>query len=562
MLVAFVISFIMSKFKQPLLIGYILTGVLAGPIFFNLLTEPQSYQVFSHIGIAFLLFIVGLQLNLKLIKEVGVISLITGLGQIVFTTIFGIIINILLGFDWVSSILIAVALTFSSTIIIVKLLSDINGLEQLYGKISLGFLLVQDFVAVIILMIIGTFSSGAESLGLIIEIVGLGILATLAIIVIGKYALPYLLSKIAHYKELLFLFVVAWCFGLSAGYEIIGFSLEIGALIAGIILASTQYQQEIAGRIKPLKDFFIILFFIFLGTQLIPIPVNTLATNEIFPYIASTLGHLLPTALILSFFVLIGNPLIVLILVTRFGYSARTGFLAGLTVSQISEFSLIMALLAQKAGFLTIDDISLITLIAIITITLSTYLVVYGEKIYKRFEPLFRRLERKKVKDALQGVQGKKHEIGLFGYRRMGPNILRAIRKMKKSYIIIEHNPQTVSKLKKNDETVVFGDASNIEFLNEFDFKDMNIIISSINDYAINRTLLKNYKLKNPKGIAIMTADEHDESIKLYEDGADYVIEPHHIGGNHIELLIEEFSQDQERFIVEKTKHLRELHDV
>lgn len=561
MIIAFIISLIMTRLKQPLLIGYILTGVIAGPIFFNLLSEPESYQVFSHIGVAFLLFIVGLQLNIKLIKEVGMISLITGIGQIVFTTLFGVIINTLLGFAWIPSILLAVALTFSSTIIIVKLLTDNHGLEQLYGKISLGFLLVQDFVAVIILMVLGTFTSGADSPILILKIVGFGILASVGVFLVGRYVLPKLLRRISHYKELLFLFVIAWCFGIAVGYESIGFSLEIGALLAGIVLASTPYQQEIAGRIKPLKDFFIILFFIFLGTQLIPTSPIPIPAGEIWFYISSTLGPLIPTALILSIFVLIGNPFIVLILVTMFGYSARTGFLAGLTVSQISEFSLILIILGQKAGFLTIQHLSLITLVAIITITSSTYLVVYGEKIYSKFEPLFKKLERKKVKDALQGIQGKKHNIGIFGYRRMGPHVLRAIKKTGMTYLVIDHNPETIRKLKKKRISVVFGDVSNIEFLSEFDFKDMNLIISTIGEFETNKTLIENYKAQNPKGIIIVTADERDDAISLYEREADYVIEPHHIGGNHIEQLINEFSQDEQRFIIEKTKHLGELQE-
>lgn len=560
MVVTFLISLLMSKFRQPLLVGYILTGVIAGPIFFNILTDQTTYETFAHIGVAFLLFIVGLQLNLKLIKEVGVISLVTGIGQIVFTTLFGFLINLWLGIAWIPSLLIAVALTFSSTIIIVKLLSDMNGLEQLYGKISLGFLLVQDFVAVLILMVVGTFASGASDFIHIVEIVGWGVLATVGVFVAGKYLIPRLLKQVAVYKELLFLFIVAWCFGIAVGFQAIGFSLEIGALLAGIVLASTPYQQEISGRIRPLRDFFIILFFIYLGTQLIPQPEVALTAGQQWPYIVETLGPVVPTALILSLFVLLGNPAIVLVLVTRFGYSARTGFLSGLTVSQISEFSLILALLAQQAGFLSIQDISLITLVAVITITSSTYLVVFGERLYDFFHPFFRKLEKKKLKDSLQGVQGVKHEVGLFGFHRMGFHVLRALQKTGHSFLVVDHNPKTIDLLKKKDIPSLFGDANNVEFLAEFNFKDMSLLVSTIPSIEVSRTILANYRAQNENGTLILTAEKPTDALMLYELGADYVIVPQHLGGNHVEALIGEFSTDEERFILERVKHIGELH--
>ncbi|MCF7799232.1 cation:proton antiporter [Candidatus Woesearchaeota archaeon] len=561
LLVSFLISLIMTRLKQPLLIGYIITGVLVGPIFFNVLSNPGNYQVFAHIGVAFLLFIVGLQLNPKLIKDVGVISLVTGLGQIIFTSFFGFLLNSLLGFAWIPSILLAVAFSFSSTIIIVKLLSDIHGLEQLYGKISLGFLLVQDLVAVILLMVLGTISTGADSSSLILKAVLFGVVATALIFAFGRFIIMPLLKRIAHVKELLFLFIIAWCFGIAAGYEFMGFSLEIGALIAGVVLAATPYQQEISARIKPLKDFFIILFFIFLGTQLIPMGAQPIASGQEWQFISDTLGPILPQAIIISLFVLLGNPFIVLVLVLLFGYSSKTGFLAGLTVSQISEFSLIVALLAQQAGFLTSLHVSLVTLVAIITITFSTYLVVYGERIYARLENLFKRLERKKVRDALHGIQGKKHAIGIFGFRRMGPNILRAIKQTGMSYIIVDHDPKRVLGLKKKGLPAVFGDIANVEFLSEFDFKDMTFLISSIPDYGTNKVLLENYKAQNPEGVIVLTADERDETLALYEAGADYVIEPHGIGGNHIELLITDFSKDSKKFVGERLRHLGDLHN-
>jgi hypothetical protein len=284
-----------------------------------------------------------------------------------------------------------------------------------------------------------------------------------------------------------------------------------------------------------------------------------LAVGEQWSYIAQTLGPTLPKALLLSLFVLIGNPAIVLVLVTRFGYSARTGFLAGLTVSQISEFSLILALLANQAGFLSLQDISLITLVAIITITSSTYLVVYGERIYDKFQFFFKKLEKKKLKDTLQGVQGKKHDIGVFGFHRIGFHVLRAIKKTGHSYLVVDHDPRTIAELQRKHIPALFGDVGSVEFLSEFDFKDMTLLISTIPHFGVNKKILANYRAQNRKGVIVLTVEHHHEALRLYDLGADYVLIPQHLGGNHIEALIRDYGTDEHRFLIERIRHLEEL---
>ncbi|MFT7615865.1 MAG: Kef-type K+ transport system membrane component KefB/Trk K+ transport system NAD-binding subunit [Candidatus Woesearchaeota archaeon] len=557
LVITFIISLVTNKIKQPLLIAYIITGIIAGPIFFNLLSTPEHFEIFSHIGIAFLLFIVGLQLNISLVKEVGKISIITGIGQIVFTTVFGLGISMLLGMSFMEAALISLALTFSSTIIIVKLLSDSGGLSQLYGKISLGFLLVQDFVAVLILMIVGTLATKTDSANIIYQTIFFGIVSIVVIFTLIQPLLTKLQAYIADQKELTFIFILAWCFGVSIFFQFLGFPLEIGALIAGVSLASTPYQQDVLSRIKPLRDFFIILFFVFLGSQLIP--TSDLLIGNQWEYIAGTLGPIVPQAIILSLFVLLGNPLIVLLLVSFSGYSSRTGFLAGLTVSQISEFSIILVLLASNAGFLSPEHVSLITLVAIITITCSTYLVVYGERIYDKLKPLLRKLEHKQLKDARQGLQGKKHKIGIFGYRRIGPHVLSEIKKTKQRYLIVDHDPRIIRKLKQQKIECVFGDVSSMEFLSEFDFKDMKLVISTIPNAQTNKALLVNYRRVNKRGVIVLTVSEPQEAVELYDLGANYVIVPHHLGAHHIEQLLKEFAVNRKRFHQERKRHITQL---
>ena len=270
------ISFIMRMLKQPLIIGYIIAGIIIGPSFFNLLPDNQTIHTFSELGIAFLLFIVGLNLSPKVIKEVGKISLITGIGQVIFTSVIGYFIAIWIGFDPITAIYISIALTFSSTIIIMKLLSDKDSLDKLFGKISIGFLLVQDIIAIIILMVISSFSNGVGTTSFILQSFTRGILILVILFPISYFILPKLSSFFAKSQEFLFVFAISWGLGLSALFFYTGFSIEVGALIAGIMLSMSPYSYEIASKLKPLRDFFIISFFVLLGSQMILQDLNNL----------------------------------------------------------------------------------------------------------------------------------------------------------------------------------------------------------------------------------------------------------------------------------------------
>ena len=367
-LVVLGVSFVMRILKQPLIIGYILSGILVGPSALNLFNGSETIVTFSEMGIAFLLFIVGLHLSPKVIKEVGKISLVTGIGQIVFTSLIGYVIGIALGFSWIVALYIAVALTFSSTIIIMKLLSDKDALEKLYGKVSIGFLLVQDLVAIIILIIISSIASGSGASEILLSTVLKGSLFLAILIPISIYVLPRLGDFFAKSQEFLFLFSIAWGFSLSLLFLYAGFSIEVGALIAGIMLSMSPYSYEISAKLKPLRDFFIISFFIVLGSQMI----------------LGDISNLIVPAIVFSLFILVGNPIIVMILMGMFGYSKKTGFMAGLTVAQISEFSLILIMLGVKTGSLSQQILSFVTMIGLLTIAGSTYMIIYSDQNNKK----------------------------------------------------------------------------------------------------------------------------------------------------------------------------------
>jgi Kef-type K+ transport system membrane component KefB len=540
-LVVLAVSFIMRILRQPLIIGYILAGILVGPFVLNILADRSTIEVFSKIGISFLLFIVGLHLSPKVVKEVGKISLITGIGQIVFTTVIGFLIAILFNFSWLTALYIAIALTFSSTIIIMKLLSDKDALEKLYGKISIGFLLVQDFVAIIILIVLSSMAGGLSGENFIFSTLFKGILLIVVLIPVSHYILPRMSNFFAKSQEFLFLFAIAWGLGLASLFEYFNFSIEVGALIAGIFLSMSPYSHEIGSKLKPLRDFFIISFFIGLGSQMV----------------FGDISHLIIPAIILSVFVLIGNPLIVMILMGRFGYSKRTGFMAGLTVAQISEFSLILIAMGVTVGQLSSEILSFVTLIGLITIAGSTYMIIFSDKIYNSISRYLSIFERKKLKE--KELFEKDYDYILLGENRIGFSIMKSFMRKNKKYAIIDFNPERVKKLCRKGICCIYGDVSNIELVEELKIDRAKLIVSTIPEKEVNLMLLNKVKSKNKNAVVIVTARQISETFELYKAGADYVILPHFLGGEYTAQLIENAGINKQKYKKEKEKQIKDL---
>lgn len=540
-LVVFIVSLVMRLLRQPLIIGYIISGIIVGPFFLGILPGIDAISIFSEFGIAFLLFIVGLHLSPKVTKEVGKISLITGIGQIIFTALFGYLISILLGFNPLTSLYIAMALTFSSTIIILKLLSDKGDLDSLYGKISIGFLLVQDLVAILTLIII----SSASQTGNIFSQIGFTIVKGLLIIAIltpiSIYILPKLQESFARSQELLFVFSIAWGLGLASLFFYAGLSIEVGALIAGVLLSISPYSFEISSKLKPLRDFFLISFFLLLGAQII----------------ISNIGDYIFPAIIVSLFILIGNPLIVMALMGAEGYTKKTGFLSGLTVAQIGEFSLILIALGVKVGHITTEILSFITMISLITIAGSTYLIMYSNKIYHKISRYLSIFEKKKIRE--KKIKQKNIDSVLFGYNRIGFGILNSLKKIKKKYLVIDFNPDTVRDLNKLRIPCTYGDVDDEALLRELPLKKLKIAVSTIPDFETNSLIIETIKHENPNTIIIVRAHSIKDAMDLYKKGANYVLTPHFLGGEYVANMLKDIKTDEEGYKREREKHIKML---
>lgn len=527
LVLATVLAVVARLFRQNPILSYILTGVIVGPLGYLAFNSKDTLEVMSKIGITLLLFLVGLEMNLSGLKQIGKPAVIIGVGQVVFTALVGYYISLFLGFAPVVSIYVSLALTFSSTIIVVKLLSEKKDLGSLYGRIVVGVLLAQDFIALLVLMFLAGIEkgSGFDVLNIAGVFLKGGALLFL-LIIIGKNILPKFVGFIARSQEILFLFSIAFAMGIASLFasNFVGLTLEIGGFLAGIALSYSSQHYQIHSRIRPLRDFFVIIFFIILG--------STLALKE------ST--DILMPVLAFSSFVLIGNPLIVMILMGFLGYKRRTSFLSGLTVAQISEFSFVLMQLGSKIGQVDERSVTIITLVGIITITISSYLIIWGNGLYKIFSPLLKIFERKKTIEKEFKQKDISGHIVLVGVHRLGAHLLGVL--PKETTVIVDFNPEIVKKLESEGYNVVYGDISDEEIQDNINILDAKLVISTVPDITDSFALVHRIKenslvRKVPK--IVVTAMEEWEARSFYDHGADYVVLPHFIGAQQIAQMIE-----------------------
>jgi Kef-type K+ transport system membrane component KefB len=502
--------------RQPLTLGYIFVGILVGPSMLGWVTAKDQIDLLARLGIAMLLFVVGLKLDFHLIRTLGPVALATGLGQVIFTSVIGYFLALPLGLNPVAAIYVAVALTFSSTIIIVKLLSDKREIDTLHGRIAVGFLIVQDIVVVLVMIGLSAYGMAGASneLGrtlLFLLLKGAGFFVGIGLLM--RYILPWLLHQLARSLELLMLFSIAWAVFLAILGDSLGFSKEVGAFLAGISLASTRYREAIGARLVSLRDFLLLFFFIDLGAQLD----------------MGALGGQIGPAIVLSFFVLIGNPLIVMIIMGVMGYRRRTGFLAGLTVAQISEFSLILGALGITLGHIDKEVLGLITLVGLITIGLSTYLILYSHPLYNRMGRWLKIFERKIPQREMNVEAGRAVpavDVILFGLGRYGNHIARHLRERGLKILGVDFNPATVADWQKQGLQSLYGDAEDPEYPGTLPLNQAQWVVSTIPQLDVNLALLDALRHYGYSGQKAVTVHSSSDAEILRESGADLILSP------------------------------------
>jgi Kef-type K+ transport system membrane component KefB len=521
---AAVAGLVANRFKQPVIIAFIGVGILVGPVGTGWVTEADQIDLLAQLGIAVLLFLVGLKLDLHLIRTTGPVALATGLGQVAFTSAVGFVIALALGMDRVTALYVAVALTFSSTIIIVKLLSDKREIDQLHGRIAVGFLIVQDIVVVLVMIALTAFGTdGAGDLtsefGLVL-VKGAGLLAGIALVM--RFVLPWLLPFVARSGELLVLFAVAYAVGVASATDWLEFSTEVGAFLAGFSLASTPYREAIGARLVSLRDFLLLFFFLDLGARL-----------EF-----TDAGRQIAEAGLLSAFVLIGNPIIVLLIMGRMRYTAKVSFLAGLTVAQISEFSLILAALGLSLGHIEAPTVSLITVVGLITIGASTYMILYSHQIYCRLERWLRVFERPDVRE-IPEPPTEEVDVILFGLGRYGSQLARHLRSRGLHVLAVDFDPQAVADWHGEGITAVFGDASDPEFLGSLPLHRARWVLSAMPTVDTSLTLVHGLRHQGYEGKVALTAHREADAERLEAAGVDAVLQPFAAAADAVDELVD-----------------------
>jgi Kef-type K+ transport system membrane component KefB len=452
--------------RVPTIVAYILAGLALGPVT-GLLEVSDVVEVIAEVGIALLLFLVGLELSFDKIRDVGKVAVVAGLGQVAFTAAGGLALSLLLGFTFIEALFLATALTFSSTVVVVKLLDQKKELDSLYGRIAVGIFLVQDLVVIVVLTFMAGLRGGetlevgsmARSVG--IAFAGMGFLLVVAVAA-ARWILPRAFGWAASRPEILFIWSLCWCFLFVLAAETMGLSLEIGAFLAGISIAQLPYNHDLRRRVHPLMNFFIAVFFVSLGMHM---------------ELGEATRHW-PAALVLSLFVLVGNPLIFMWIIARLGYSDRTSFLTSVTVAQISEFSFIFAATGLAAGLIGEAVLSIVAMVGLVTIAASAYMILYNHQLFARLRDSWvirvfgahRRVEEEPVSD-------RRDHVIVVGMNDLGRLIVGALVERGERVLAIDTDP---AKLEQLPCETLLGSAEYLSLLEEAGLENARLLVSAL----------------------------------------------------------------------------------
>lgn len=503
------------RLRQPLLIGFILVGVITGPAGLGWVGEDTGEVVLlAELGIAVLLFLVGLKLDVHLMRSTGTVALVAGLGQVLFTSVVGLGLALALGLALVPALYVALALSFSSTIIVVKLLSDTREIDQLHGRIAVGLLIVQDIVVILVMIAltaVGGAGSGDDLTSTVALTVAKGVLLLLVVGAAMRWVLPRVLAQVARSAELMVLVALAWGVSLAAAGDWLGFSAEVGAFLAGVSLASTPYREAIGSRLVSLRDFLLLFFFLDLGARLELVDA------------AGQLG----AAIVLSVFVLSGKVLIVLVIMGRLGYRRRTSFLTGVSLAQISEFSLILAALGLGLGHIDGGTVGLITVVALVTISASSYMILYSRRLLARLGPWLGVFERRgPAAEARHPEEHSAIEVVVLGAGRYGGRLVEQLRRHGNDVLVVDVDPHALARMEALGAEVLFADAGEPEMARSLPLASARWVVSTIPARDVGVAVLHGLEHAGYEGRVAVTAHLEEDVARLEEAGADEVLRP------------------------------------
>jgi Kef-type K+ transport system membrane component KefB len=513
--VAAVVSAVAAWLRQPLIAAYIASGLLVGPACLGWVTRGDPLELLAHMGVALLLFVVGLKLAPQLIRTLGWIVLKVSLAQVVITVVLASGLALLLGFSPAAAGYLAAGLSLSSTVVIVKLLSDKGEGDSLHGRLALGVVIVQDVLVVVAMALLTALASAAGDVPMhdvLLQLVE-GALLLLGIAVFARYGLGRLLGFLARSPELLTLAAIAWAVALAATGHAVGLSKEVGALVAGVALATTPYREVIAVRLTGLRDFLLLFFFVELGTQV----SFDLLEGQWVPILA------------FSGFVLLGKPLVIMALVGRAGFHRRTLGLTGLYMGQVSVFSLIFAGMGHNLGHLDAATVGVMTLVALITITCSGYLIDYAHPVYGWLAPWLGRFERgdhRRASAPRRPEEAVKGDVILFGLGRFGERMAINLAAHDMAVLGVDFDPELVRGGGALGIAARYGDAADPEAVGSLPLEGARWVVSSIRSREVNLTLLEALRRHGYRGRVAVAAHADADVPVLKAAGADLVLLP------------------------------------
>lgn len=539
-IIAAATAYFLRLLKQPQILAYVLVGILLTPVF-QIITNTSVIDSISVIGIAFLLFIVGLEIDLKMVKNVALVSSLGGAIQIIILFVLGYVAALLLGYLGLEAAYLGLMVAFSSTMVVMKILSDRRELQTLHGRLAIGILLTNDVIAILVLSVL----SALNHFSLIL--LGISLLKFLSLFLIAylasKYLFPSIFKFAAKNQELLLISSLAVCFLFSIAFFSLGFSIAIGAFIAGVTLGNLTYNVEIAGKIKSLKDFFALLFFVSLGMG---VSLSVIKTFWL------SLVVFLVLAIVLK-------PVIIMTVCSLFRYTKKPAFLTANSLAQVGEFSLIIAAQGLSFGHISQDIFSVVVVVMLATITASTYFMEYEDRLYKLLQKPLRIFDRFTTEGLEYLPMAQKPTIVLCGYNRIGYSIAQGLQDSKKKLLVVDYNPEVITQLIKEGYHCVYGDVTDEEVLEHMNLPKITMLISTVPAVSDNLLLIRKVRSHNRKAQIIVTASEVDEALRLYREGADYVILPHFLGGEHVSNLISKVHGKNSVLNEEKERHIEHL---
>lgn len=502
---AAIVGFIAKQTGQPTIIAYILTGLILGPVFLDVVTEEGLVELMAELGLGFLLFLLGIKMRLDDIKEILRPILNIAVGQTILQTALAFAVAWALGFSTIETIIISLATVFGATPIIVKILTDKDEITSLPGKIDVGVLIVQDIYLVFVLALLsaGQLTELREvgvtlvTITVLMSFIGIFALAS------SRYVLPGLFRRIADNKDVFFVVAVGWAFLFITISEQFNLSVEVGAFLAGLSLAQLPYSKELQDRIAPITDFFILVFFASIGLRI--------AADDLLFYWVE--------AVVASVVLMIGNFWIMFYLIDRENFTVETSFLGSLNMIQVSEFSLVVGALAISQGYIDEPILGYLSLMALLTMSFSTYVIKYNHEIYDRVEPWFRRFESEGQKD-VDLAQYQNHAV-VVGYDEITRNALPILEEQYGEVVVIDRKVAHIETLQQAGYNALYGDFRHSEIRKESGLKRADFVLSSTIEPEVNKALLKEVS----EGTTVFVeAKWADDARELYDLGAHYVV--------------------------------------